>query len=100
VHLGLRGCLDQLFKGSDGEFLGRGGSIQKINKFDMSEIGLCPFMIVLLSRRSRIESLRIATTIFVRKIDTQRAPNIHINHTYPIVMTIAPVVLANLRQSQ
>jgi hypothetical protein len=34
-------------------FWDEGGSVHKINKFDMSEIGLCPFMIVLLSRKGR-----------------------------------------------
>jgi hypothetical protein len=28
-----------------------GGSVYKINKFDMTEVGLCPFMIILLSRK-------------------------------------------------
>jgi hypothetical protein len=55
-------------------------------------------------QRSRIERLKIATTVFVQKVDndTRRVPtiDIHINHAYPIVMTVAPVVLANLRQSQ
>jgi hypothetical protein len=32
---------------------GGGGSIQKINKFDMSEVGLCQFMIILLSCKGR-----------------------------------------------
>jgi hypothetical protein len=53
-------------------------------------------------QRSRIERLKIATTIFVQKVYTRRVQTIHINHAYPIVMTVsvAPVVLANLRQSQ
>jgi hypothetical protein len=48
-----------------------GGSVHKINKFDMSEVCLCPFIIVLLSHKGR-ERLKIVTTIFVRKIDTRR----------------------------
>jgi hypothetical protein len=47
-------------------------------------------------KNSRFEKLIIATAIFVRKIDTRLEPTIHINHTYQIVMTVAPVVLANL----
>jgi hypothetical protein len=31
-------------------FWDAGGSVHKINKFDMSEVGLCPFMIVELQR--------------------------------------------------
>jgi hypothetical protein len=49
--------------------------------------------------RFRIK-LKIATTIFVQKVHTRRVPTIHINHAYPIVMTVALVVLANMRQSQ
>jgi hypothetical protein len=31
------------------------------------------------------------TAIFVGKIDTRQVPTIHINHAFPIVMTVAPV---------
>jgi hypothetical protein len=43
--------------------------VHKINKLDMSEVGLCPFMLVLLNRKCRDSKLRlkIATAILYEK---------------------------------
>jgi hypothetical protein len=65
----------------------------------MSKVGLCPFMFYWAAKVAN-RKVEIATTIFVQNVDTRRVPTIHMNHAYPIVMTVAPVVLANLRQSQ
>jgi hypothetical protein len=82
-------------------FWGRGGSVHKINKFNMSEVrSLSIHDRFIEPQRLQIERLKIVTAIFVQKMDMRRVPTIHINHAYPIVMTVGPVVLANLRQCQ
>jgi CHAT domain-containing protein len=52
-----------------------GGSVHKINTLDMSEVrSLSIHDRFIEPQRSRIERLKIATTIFVRKIDTRWLP--------------------------